>query len=152
MGFFLKSEFLYLKYSFSPMSPKCDVKTESINYLENHKRINHMMTNSMQTDEKLIEDKFQQFDKELEFLCEKDFQKYLCNYCGINIANDYHLNNHRRKCRGTFNMFDLPGLPPRATAMGMSPGFIPGFPPGPPWIWLQDDLIIFLRLIYTNKM
>ena len=39
------------------------------------------------------------------------FVKYPCNYCGINIANKYHLMEHIVKCRGTINMFTEPGLP-----------------------------------------
>ena len=29
-----------------------------------------------------------------------EFQKYPCYYCGINIAGEYHLEQHRYKCRG----------------------------------------------------
>ena len=39
------------------------------------------------------------------------FVKYPCHYCGINIANDPHLHEHRSKCLGARNMFTEPGLP-----------------------------------------
>ena len=36
------------------------------------------------------------------------FVKYPCNYCGTNIANNYHLFEHITTCRGTHNMGTVP--------------------------------------------
>ena len=42
---------------------------------------------------------------------ELEFEKYRCFYCAINIAGEYHLSDHRIKCRGTMLMGVTPGLP-----------------------------------------
>jgi hypothetical protein len=36
-----------------------------------------------------------------------EFQKYPCYYCGVNIAGEDHLENHRHKCRGWPTSFTL---------------------------------------------
>ena len=80
-----------------------------------HMRTLHMSSVQIQADTKEIKKQKQQTDAreftsnenvqtEDEMTCEA-FVKYPCNYCGINIANEYHLMEHQVKCRGTLNMF-----------------------------------------------
>ena len=59
----------------------------------------------------------------------EDFKKYPCFYCDTNIAHDYHLNEHRRKCRGTPRMFGESGLPQKPV------NFPQDFPPAPSSFW-----------------
>ena len=114
---------------------KCDTKLESLKHLKCHERMFHMVTNSVQTDDKEVEDKIVQscwneslVDKEVQTNEEKvlEVEKYPCFYCGINIVSENHLNEHRRKCRGTSKMFGELGLPPP-----MPFGFATVFPPAP---------------------
>ena len=39
------------------------------------------------------------FDDEACDMVKKDFKKYPCFYCGINVAIKYHISEHVRKCR-----------------------------------------------------
>ena len=131
---------------------KCDVKTETMQKLRAHKRINHMMNKGAQTELKDFEDKVVQVSTR-EFVCDKSeqtsdekildeskivpeetFVKYPCCYCGTMIANEYHLGEHVERCRGTFNMFIDPGLP--MLPFSSSPRFPPPWPPpcSPPWL------------------
>ena len=115
---------------------KCDAKSESLQKLKSHET-----TNSAQTDEKKVEDKTVQHSRsellidiavqtleenidEAEVTQEESFEKYPCFYCGINIASDYHLSEHGRKCRGTTKLFGVVGR-------SMPFTFSPGFPPPP---------------------
>ena len=102
------------------MCNKCDVKSDSLIKLKNHERTFHMKPNSSQTEVKILEDKIVQV-LNYEFCSEKNVQtveetchrlvKYPCFYCKINIVSENHLNEHRRKCRGTSRMVGVVGLP-----------------------------------------
>ena len=118
----------------------CDVKMESVSKLKEHSRIFHMHTSGTQTNEivlvgeatqcslfKLSDDKGVQVE---ELVTEEEFEKYPCHYCNINIANEYHLREHRIKCRGTQNLYTEVGLPPKPYGHfnNFSLGFFPGTP------------------------
>ena len=57
----------------------------------------HMSSVQIQTDTKEIKEQKHQTDAK-ELTSDE-------NYCGINIANEYHLMEHQVKCCGTLNMF-----------------------------------------------
>ena len=100
---------------------KCDVKTESMSRLKGHVRMSHMSSFGSQTGQADLQEKsvqcilFKDLDTKAvqteENETKEEFKKYPCNYCNINIANEYHLFEHKVKCRGTLNMFTEPGLP-----------------------------------------
>ena len=116
---------------------KCEVKKESLAELKSHERLYHMKYSSTQTLETPLEDKTVQSDfsdyssdkqvqtekdiYEPEILKEYEFKKYPCFYCSINIASEYHLSEHRTKCRGSAKM----GLVSLPMSFGFSPGFLP---------------------------
>ena len=100
----------------------CDVKTESKTQLKFHVSSTHMRDIHSQTEQNESKDVFVQtelgdmaVDKDVQTEEGKNtsetFVKYPCNYCGTNIANNYHLFEHKVKCRGTYNMRTDPGLP-----------------------------------------
>ena len=101
----------------------CELTVETNSMLKYHLRTIHMVYISVliQTDDKEIDVKEIQTDT-FEFTSDdsvqteeektdQPFVKYPCNYCGTNIANDYHLMEHIGKCCGTLNMYTEPGLP-----------------------------------------
>ena len=103
--------------------------------LKKHVETYHSVHNSTQTDMSAIKDQFVQCaimiqsepiteDNHDITEVETEFVKYPCCYCGINVANEYHLCEHRVKCRGTHNLFSAPGLPP-----DLPPRFLYNFPP-----------------------
>ena len=99
-----------------------------------------MKTSSAQTEEIVVVDRIVQH-RSVDFASEQttqtvedapkkvEFKKYPCFYCDTNIAHDYHLNEHRRKCRGTPRMFGVSGLPQ------MPVKFPQNFPPVPSSLW-----------------
>ena len=85
-----------------------------------HNRILHATAIGTQTEEKEFDDKVVQ-TLAADFSCDKTMQtiqdekprseKYPCYYCGINIVSESHLNEHKRKCRGTSRICGVLGLP-----------------------------------------
>ena len=134
-----KKQFLdNLKASPSFDCTLCDVKKESQVSLKTHIVLNHMKVSSTQTIEKVLKDEFVQSCSEafasekqsqtvIEETVDNEFEKYPCNYCGINIAGERHLCEQRTKCRGTFLMGVTPGLPRPPMSFKHFPGF-----PAPP--------------------
>ena len=104
---------------------KCEFIADSVMKLKCHERSFHKNSYTSQTDEIVLRNQIVQAniikptsDKVMQYPLEEDckvieeeFQKYPCFYCGINIANNMHLSHHRRKCRGTTNMFSTVRLP-----------------------------------------
>ena len=94
----------------------CDVKLESLLKLNSHYKLCHMKASFTQTLETVLEDKSVQSNTE-EFYSDKqvqtssaEFQKFPCFYCNINIVGEYHLQEHRIKCRGSTKM-GIAGVP-----------------------------------------
>ena len=102
-----------------------EFNTDSEVKLKLHEKASHTSSTSSQTTEIALRNQTVQAnlmkpttDKEIQYpleeeviVFEEEFQKYPCFYCGINITNNIHLSDHRRKCRGTTNMFSTVGLP-----------------------------------------
>lgn len=114
----------------------CDYKTETLMKLESHKKMLHTESRCTETENTLLHDKAIQHSElrvlseknlQTEDLRENNFKKYPCFYCGTNIAHEYHLNEHRKKCRGTRNMSTDVGLPP--APFGSLPGHSAYFTP-----------------------
>ena len=97
----------------------CEMKFETKTQLKFHVSSEHKRDIYSQTEHSEIKDVFVQtnvsdltIDKNVQTEDAKTtFVKYPCNYCGTNIANNYHLFEHITKCRGTHNMGTAPGLP-----------------------------------------
>ena len=100
----------------------CDVKTESLVGLKTHYMLVHTKVSSTQkikfvqscSDSVVCEKPIQTIKdapEETVVKEELEFKKYPCFYCAINIAGEYHLSDHRIKCRGTMLMGVTPGLP-----------------------------------------
>jgi hypothetical protein len=122
----------------------CKVNYKSRHELEKHKESVHMKSSSTQTENPILKDKIVQ-STACEFAHEKqsqtvhevaaveEFVKYPCFYCGINIAGEYHLSQHRTKCQGTdkmgFARMPFGSFPVFAPSF---PGFPPSFPGFPP--------------------
>ena len=94
----------------------CDVKLESLLKLNSHYKLCHMKTIFTQTLETALEDKSVQSNT-VEFYSDKqvqtsaaEFKKSPCFYCNINIVGEYHLQEHRIKCRGSTKM-GVAGVP-----------------------------------------
>ena len=89
---------------------KCNYKSETMDGLRSHVRGIHSRSVSTETEDNELEDKSAQWepfgfwnDKTSQTSCEEiEFEKYPCNYCGTNVANLYHLDEHRMKCRGAY--------------------------------------------------
>ena len=117
---------------------KCNSKSETLDGLRSHVRGIHSRSVSTETEDNEIEDKSAQWEpfgfwndktSQTSENCEEiEFEKYPCNYCGTNVANLYHLDEHRMKCRGTYNLFTVPGLPVPPAPSGCFPGFYPTLP------------------------
>ena len=100
---------------------ECDVNMESDQKLMSHVRIQHMITKSIQTEEKEEDVKAQcNWESIDENTTKEDFQKFKCFYCDVVIANDEQLKQHIGKCRGSTRMFCTAPL-------GLPSGFSSGF-------------------------
>ena len=117
---------------------KCNSKSETLDGLRSHIRVIHSRSVSTETEDNELDDKSAPWEpfgfwndktSQTSEDCEEiEFEKYPCNYCGTNIANLYHLDEHIMKCRGTYNLFTVPGLPVPPAPIRCYPVFYPTLP------------------------
>ena len=124
----------------------CDVKSESLDKLRNHMRVFHMKSSTVQTNEKVVEEKKVQThdttitsDKNIqtaeEIVTSKVMNiKHPCFYCDTEIISEQHLLEHRLKCHVTTKTFSVTkgkSPPPSASSSPLPISFsLPvGFPP-----------------------
>ena len=117
----LKPSYMLVHYE----CDQCDEKYESLCKLKSHIRTFHMKTFCTQTEEKTVEDKNVQCEREQLVSdktfqtpeVKKEFENYPCFYCDKDIASELEALEHRVTCHGAADNPSLFSFPVRLSPM-----------------------------------